>query len=211
MRLYLSSFRLGNQPAKFVALVKENKKVALIINACDHKEGREARLEGEITDLKSIGLLPEEIDLRNYFGKSNELREKMKEYGATWIRGGNVFILKRAYEQSGFDVIITDMVVKDEIVYAGYSAGVCIAAPDLHGTEIVDDPNIVPEGYQPEFSWNGLGFLSYATSVHYKSDHPESIDVEKEVAYFQAHSIPFKTLRDGEAILIHGTKEEILH
>ncbi len=124
--------------------------------------------------------------------------------------GGNTFVLKRAYEQSGFDLIVKEMLTKDEIVYGGYSAGVVILSPSMKGLEIVDDPNIVPEGYTPEFNWNGLGLVNYSIAVHYRSDHPESALVEKEVEYLEKNNISYKTLRDGEVIVINGEKENIL-
>lgn len=211
MRLYLSSFRLGNKPEKLLELIgSDNKKIAVIVNAADHKDGRAERLQAEFDDLKSINLIPEQVDLRDYFGKQNELETKIREFGAVWIRGGNVFVLKRAFEQSGFDRVIKKLVAEDALVYAGYSAGVCIVAPSLEGTEIVDDPVIVPVGYKPEFDWQGLSFIPYATSVHYKSDHPESADVDREVAYFEEHKIPFKTLRDGEVIVVKNNHEEVV-
>jgi dipeptidase E len=50
--------------------------------------------------------------------------------------------------------------------------------------------------------------LDYAIAPHYKSDHPESADIDKCVAYFKENNIRYKTLRDGEAIIINGENEE---
>lgn len=50
--------------------------------------------------------------------------------------------------------------------------------------------------------WEGLGLIDYAFLPHYDSDHPESADIDKEVAYCTENQIPFKTVRDGEVILI---------
>lgn len=211
MRLYLSSYGVGNHPERLIELIGANKKVAVIINAADHKDRREGRLQDEIRDLAELGLEASEIDLRNYFGKQTELDAELKKYGAVWIRGGNVFVLNRAFKASGFDVIIKSMLARDEIVYSGYSAGVCLATPTLHGTEFVDDPSIIPAGYkQTEFSWDALNLIPYAVAVHYKSDHPESADVEKEIEYCEKNNIPYKTLRDGEVIFVDGEKEDLL-
>mgnify|MGYP001574655138 CR=1 FL=1 len=118
-------------------------------------------------------------------------------------------MLRRAFKQSGFDNIIKELLAKDEIVYAGYSAGGCVLAPSLHGYEIVDPVDITAEDYEKEIIWEGLNIVPYAFSPHYKSDHPESADVDKEVAYMQENNIPFKTLRDGEVIVTEGDKETI--
>ncbi len=212
MRLYLSSFRIGNHPQEFVRLVGSNKKVAIIMNARDDRNTleRTEKLKEEVADLTKLGFSCEELDLRDYFGKRAELTELLSTFGALWVRGGNTFILKRAFEESGFDEIIKKMLMEDSIVYAGYSAGVVILAPSMHGLEIVDDPNIVPEGYKKEFDWTSLGLIPYAVAVHYKSPHPESLLVDTEVEYYKTHNIPYKILRDGEVILIEEKEEKYL-
>jgi dipeptidase E len=203
MRLYLSSFRLGDTSDKLVRLVGNNKRVAVIANACDFRdEGlRNDRVEREFSDLQSIGLEPIEIDLRDYFDNPVNT-EDFSGYGAVWLRGGNAFNLRRAMRQSHFDEVITDMLKQDKIVYGGYSAGACVLSPSLHGIELCDNPNEVPGGYQPEIIWEGLNLLSYAIAPHYKSDHPESPMIDRVVEYFIHNKIPYKPLHDGEVITV---------
>ena len=86
-------------------------------------------------------------------------------------------------------------------VYAGYSAAICVLAPPLKGLECVDDPHLVPLGYQPAIIWEGVGLLPYSIAPHYRSDHPESAAVEKLVQYFIQQKMLFKALHDGEVIL----------
>lgn len=213
MRLYLSSYKFGNFTDELVKLVEDNKKVAVIGNSRDWSEDRQRATKGlqeQIKTFESLGFSAEELDLKKYFGKSEALKKYLSQFGLVWVLGGNTFVLKRAYEQSGFDLIIKEMLTKDKIVYGGYSAGVVILSPSMRGLEIVDDPNIVPEGYAPEFNWQGLGLVDYSIAVHYRSDHPESELVEKEVEYLAKNKIPYKTLRDGEVIVTDGDKETIL-
>jgi dipeptidase E len=212
MRLYLSSYGIGNRPEELVKLVGNNKKAAIILNAIDFgtEEARKERLEREIKSLSNLGFLTEELDLRNYFNKEKELEEKLLEYGLVWVRGGNSFILKRAFEQSGFKNIIKNLLKEDVLVYGGYSAAICVIQPTLQGTELVDDPNIVPEGYKADFDWNGLNLINYHVAVHYKSDHKESADIDKEVEYLEKNNIPYKPLRDGEVIIISGETEVVI-
>jgi dipeptidase E len=47
-----------------------------------------------------------------------------------------------------------------------------------------------------------LNILDYVIVPHFESDHPESEAVVKAVAYLIKHKIPFRTLRDGEVIII---------
>lgn len=212
MRLYLSSFRIGNKPEELLTLLAGRKRTAIILNAMDFVggEGRAASLKREVDDLKSIGLEPTEIDLRDYFGKSGQLKESLSSYDLLWVRGGNAFVLRRAFRQSGADVIVKELLAYDAIVYGGYSAGIDMLTPSLHGAELVDDPRIVPEGYETSIIWDCLGVLPYAVAPHYKSDHPESAAIDKSVEYLIDNHISFITLHDGEAIVKNGNKEVII-
>ncbi len=203
MRLYLSSYGLGDEARKLRGLAGGNKKVAVIANACDFRDAatRQERLEREFSDLASLGFEPEEIDLRQYFDGSFTAKD-LEEYGLVWVRGGNVFNLRRAMAYSCFDKAITELLQKDVIAYGGYSAGACVLAPSLHGIELCDNPNEIPEGYQHEIIWNGLGLIPYAVAPHYKSDHPETERIDKVVGYFEQHKIPFKALHDGDVIVM---------
>jgi len=203
MKLYLSSYRLGNNPEKLVNLFSDNKKVAVIANAIDFVDDfqRKESTKQSITELRNLGLFPEEIDLRDYFEKQEELNIRLNNYAAVYVRGGNTFILRRAMLQSGFDNLIKEKDKDPNFIYAGYSAGICVLSPTLHGLELVDDPNIIPQRYNPEIVWNGLDIVNFSIAPHYKSDHPESGMVDKEVEYFIKHKIPFKTLRDGEVVI----------
>jgi dipeptidase E len=213
MRLYLSSYKVGKQPELLLRLCGDNKKVAVIRNAIDYAvpEARKESVDRAIQELKEIGLPDaEELDLRAYFGKSKELESKLENYGCVWITGGNVFVLKRAVERCGFDIAIKNLLTRDKLVYAGYSAGSVLAAPTLRGIELVDDVTLAYKDGKEDFEWNGLGLVPYSIAPHYKSDHPESAAVEKVVAYFEKNTMPYRALRDGEVIIVEGSSEKLL-
>lgn len=213
MKLYLSSFRLGNDPNLLSAIVGDkNRKAAVIANAIDFHTNaeRSQRVQAEIAALSELGFEPEEVDLRDYFNGDKDLEKKLSEYGLLWLRGGNAFILRRAMVQSGFDEAIRNLFAKDEVVYGGYSAGICVLTPDLHGIELVDDPNDVPKGYDSEIIWEGMGLVDFAIAPHYQSDHPESPAIEKVVDYFKKHNIPYKALKDGQVILANNYETKIV-
>lgn len=203
--MYLSSYRLGDNPQHLVDLIGSSKKAAVIPNALDFSteiDRRNEEVMREIKDLKQLGLQSEEVDLRNYFGKPEELAKRLSEFGMIWVRGGNTFVLRRAFKESGMDEWLIGQKENKELVYAGYSAGVCILSPTLKGLETVDDPNIISEGYQKDIIWDGLGLISFAFAPHYQSNHPESEAVNKEVEYYVKNGIEYKTLHDGEVIII---------
>jgi len=212
MRLYLSSFRNGNKPKELLKLVGAGRRAALIGNAMDmvYEAERSASISEELDRLRGIGLIPVEIDLRKYFGKTKELKQTLMNFNLVWVRGGNTFVLRRALKMSGADEIIRELLEKDAMVYGGYSAGICILTPTLRGLELVDDADFVPDGYDSEIIWDGLGIVPYSIAPHYKSDHPESPAIDNTVEYFKEKNMPFKTLRDGEAIVIDGDKEQVV-
>lgn len=204
MRFYLSSYKLGNEIETLKKLIPKNNKTAYISNALDYSTDLERRKNSEsadIKDLKNIGMNPEILDLRKYFGKSNELRKKLKEFGVIWVRGGNVFVLRLAMKLSGFDNIFKELLNKN-ILYGGYSAGICILAPSLKGIDIIDNLAVKPYGKSLEVIWDGLGVLDYLIIPHYKSNHKESEDATRCVEFMKKEGLPFKTLRDGEVIII---------
>jgi dipeptidase E len=208
VKLYLSSYRLGNHPEKLANLFTDNKNVAVIANAMDFVEDitRKEKANNSITEIQDLGLFPEEIDLRDYFGKQKELGGKLTKYGGVWVRGGNTFILRRAMAQSGFDVWIKNKTNDPDFIYAGYSAGICILSPTLRGIEFVDDPNVVPQGYSSQIIWDGLGTIDHILVPHYKSNHPESKMVDTEVEHYINNKTPFKTLRDGDVIIQESSR-----
>jgi dipeptidase E len=211
MRLYLSSFHLGTRPEELVALAGSGRRVGLILNALDHRpQARPVWVKVQADKLVRLGFSVVELDLRRYFGAPHELQAVLRTVDLVWINGGNTFILRRAMKQSGFDALIKDAVARDDILFAGFSAGACVAAPSLKGLELTDDPNEVPAGYDTEIVWDGLGFVPFALAVHFKSDHPESASIDREVAYYEAAGIPYRTLRDGEVLIVEGGRQRIV-
>jgi dipeptidase E len=215
MRLYLSSFRLGNQPQRLVDLAGRGGPSAIIVNACDlmSDDDRTARVRQEIEALERLGFKAEEFDLRRFFhdgSKREELRGRLADSSLVWVRGGNAFVLRRAMKASGFDEMIREALQRDALAYGGFSAGIDMLGPSLHGVELVDDPHAVPEDYDPEVVWECLGLLPYTFAPHYRSDHPESADIEKSVQYYIDNHILFIALRDGQAVVIDGDRREVL-
>jgi dipeptidase E len=206
MKFYLSSYKLGDHPEKLLVLFSENKRVGYVPNALDFTkadvERRRLHVEKDMQSLEQIGLHPVLLDLKEYFEKKEVLKKKLSELGGLFISGGNTFVLRQAMKQSGLDNILINSEVSEEFVYAGYSAAGCVLSPTLKSYSIVDDATDHPYEEQRETIWEGLGLIDFAFMPHYNSDHQESDDIQKEVAYCEEHGIPYKTLRDGEVIII---------
>jgi dipeptidase E len=206
MKFYLSSFKLGNKADELIRLMPDNKRVGYIPNACDYTKTdlnkRNEVNKSDMAELSNLGLKVEMLDLKDYFGDTDRLRKELNRLGGVFIRGGNTFILRQAMRLSGFDIIFNELLKRDDFLYSGYSAGICVLAADLKGLQIVDDPTDQPYDQLKETIWKGLGYLDYIILPHYRSDHPESADIDKEVKFCKDNNIPFKTLRDGEVIII---------
>jgi len=212
MEYYLSSYKLGGEKEvqQLKELIPPNNKTAYISNALDFSDDAERRTQSERSDidqLTAVGLDVEKIDLRDYFGQSEKLAKDIQKYGVIWIRGGNVFVLRQAMRLSGFDDILKKLSEGDnDVLYGGYSAGVCVLSPSLKGLELVDDITKRPYPQQQKVIWEGLGVFDYAFVPHYQSDHPESESVNKVVEQYESDGTPFKTLSDGQAIIIKKDK-----
>ena len=212
MRLYLSSFRLGNQPEALLGLLGSGRRVAVVANADDYKSPSErvASARREHEDLRRLGLNSGELDLRRYFGRTAALARELAGVDLLWVRGGNAFVLRRALRHSGADELLVELLADDAVVYAGYSAGPAVLAPTLRGLHLVDDPQLAPDGYEPPVVWDGLAVLAYSFVPHYRSPHPESAAIDTSVAYLIEHHLPFVALRDGEAIVRDGAGDRVV-
>ena len=204
MKLYLSSYRLGNNSDEFADFVAGQKRVGVIRNALDFSDDPDRLQEGlerEFSDLKGLGFAPQAIDLRDYFFDKKDLRPVMDQLDGLWVVGGNSFILNSAFHQSGLDKILVEQLENETFVYAGYSAGICVLTPTLEGIHLADNPELIPQGYPDEVIWKGLGLLPFCIAPHWRSDHPESAMIDDSVEYFMEHKIPFIALKDGETYI----------
>ena len=107
MRLYLSSFDLGDRPEELVALTGLARRAAIIVNALDNRpKERAIWLKEQTVKVVGLGFRVTELDLRSYFKTPDGLSKFLADKDVVWINGGNAFILRRAMRQSGFDVLI---------------------------------------------------------------------------------------------------------
>jgi dipeptidase E len=203
MRLYLSSHRLGTAPQELVSLLRGKTRIAVIANAADDIEPakRRDRVERELSDLREIGLDPEEVDLRDYFGEGTRLRPVLEGFDAVWVLGGNPFVLRTAFHESGADAPVVDRLRDDSLVFAGYSAGPCVLGPRLPVWDDLLDRDL--PGYPDTLVTTGLSLVPFVIAPHYGSEPGAAGATEVTDAFIENH-IPFIALRDGQAIVIDG-------
>ena len=213
MRLYLSSFRMGDQPEQLVNLLDAPGPAAVIASALDGAD-EDVRREGvdfELGVLAELGLDADELDLRRYVGATDRLTADLTRYRLVWVRGGNTFMLRHALAVSGADAVLVDLLAQDALVYGGYSAGCCVLASSLRGLDLVDEPEAVPQTHGVPPIWDGLGVLEYAFVPHVDSPgHPETEACGRLAEHYQATGVAHRTLRDGQAIVRNGEGEVVV-
>lgn len=213
MRLYLSSYRLGKHAARIIELIGHGApRVLATMNGLDNLAApdRQALYQRMVGDFSAIGAEVRELDLRRYFSHADALADDLAECDMVWASGGNAFTLLAAMKQSGFIGALKKLLAEDRVAYGGYSAGAVVATPTLRGIELVDsaDPvDAIPAGYAPGIHWEGMALVNYSIAPHFRSAHPEAAAIDSVVKYFEDRGMPYKALRDGEAILIEGDRE----
>jgi len=209
MKLYLSSYKVGNRIEELKKWIDEHgNKICLIPNSRDiypESEKKSNGIQADVNELIALGFDVTVISLKDYFNNKEELLSKIKEFNAFYVVGGNVFVLRQAMYLSGFDEYLKTIENNTNYLYAGYSAGICVLAKDMHGLDICDDPDINP--YDIDTIWEGLGYFDYIFLPHYKSDHPESHLVDKVVDLFEEKKVKYKALKDGDVIILNKELE----
>jgi len=203
MHLYLSSFRMGDRFQDLLDLAGPGARTAVISNAVDFidledRRAYAAKVHDPAADFRQAGLDAFDLDLRDHFGRPESLAAALVGIRLVWCVGGNAFLLRRALRQSGFEAAIAG---RADLIYGGWSAGACVAGSTLRGLELMDDPDLVVDGYAPAPVWEGLGLVDYAIVPHFESDHPEADAAARAHHYMTREGIPHRTLRDGDVIV----------
>lgn len=211
MRLFLSSYRFGAHYDRLVALAGPPGRVAVIGNACDAWPAmRASAVTSDVVPLRELGWVPDEIDLRDFVGRTADLERRLAEFPLVWVRGGNTFVLRAQFARSGADLALTRLLADDALAYAGYSAGACVLTPDLHGVETLDDPAEVEPACGVEPQWDGLGVVDRAIVPHIDSATDPDGACNRLAARYRADGIAHWALTDDDAIVVDGARIEEL-
>ncbi|SDE14962.1 Type 1 glutamine amidotransferase-like domain-containing protein [Auraticoccus monumenti] len=209
MRLYLSSYQLGDHPEVLSAMVRGSRRGWVVLNALDGAEParREAEAERQVAALAAIGLHAEELDLRDL--EPGGVTAAVGEPDFVWVRGGNVFTLRMAMARSGFDALVVEGLAADAFVYAGFSAGPCVLAPSLRGLELCDpvEDCVAVHG---AVRFDGLGVLDRPVVPHLRSPaHPETALLGEVAAGYEREGQPCWALRDGQVLVVDGDDRSV--
>lgn len=205
MRLYLSSFRLGDHTDRLTALAPPPGPALVINNAIDFvdPQTRATRAREELQRLRSLGYDCEELDLAEHLDDPSGLPELLAGAALLWLRGGNVFVLRHLLAATGADRLIIDLLRRDAVAYGGYSAGVCVLGPHLRRLDSCDDPDQLRDTYGVEPRFDGLGLLDRVVVPHLDSpDHFECAALARIAAEHEAAGEAHLDLRDGDVWLV---------
>jgi dipeptidase E len=207
MQLFLSSYRFGNFESGLLEIVGENAHVGVVTNAKDYKSESErmTSVKDLFQSFSEIGITPHEIDLRRYFGNTEDMTLELEKYDFVWLAGGNTFVLRKALKYSGADTHIAERVRNNTLLYGGESAGAIMATPTLKGVEFGDDPYSIPAGYKDEEIWDGLGLVPFCIVPHYESGWEGD---ERMIDTLEAERLPYKTLTDSQVLIISDSGED---
>ncbi|MGW0019714.1 Type 1 glutamine amidotransferase-like domain-containing protein [Rhodococcus sp. NPDC003382] len=204
MRLFLSSYRFGADPAALLRVTGPPGPLAVIANAADSwpAQARQSSLNSEFGPLRELGFDPVEVDLRDHVGAPESLRARLSEFRVVWVRGGNTFVLRAQLARSGGDTVLTDLVRSGALAYAGYSAGACVVTPTLRGVEFSDDPGEVEPtcGIAPQ--WDGLGLVDFAIVPHVGGSPLDNGGSRRAVDLLTRNGIAFRALTDDDTIVV---------
>jgi dipeptidase E len=121
----------------------------------------------------------------------------LSDFDIIWVRGGNTFCLREAMRASGFDAIIGD-VIKGGVVYAGDSAGACVAGTDIHGLELGDDPE-----FAETIVWEGLHLTPHYFMPH--ADNEEFKDFTEQMTHDRGDDPQTVMLNDDQVWIEIGS------
>ena len=214
MRLYLASHNLGPFTDELLKLVGDGRKALLIENARDYypEERRANDLQEKLSMLSELGFEVEELDLRNYFEKPDELKGFLQDYNPDLIyaSGGNVFLLTTAYHLSGFDKILREDLANDKYVYGGFSAGtmaICKTIKFYGHDHLV--PERVPEVYGADAVFDGVGLVDYQLIPH--ADVPKHLEITKEYIHrIENAGLQALPLNQEAVIIVDNSGQRIL-
>ena len=197
MKLYLSSLAMPDVKAYMSLFAKKQPHhIVIIPTAWDAypAEKSEPFFERTTKMFENIGFTSEYLDLKDYEGRTGELKSKLQTSSGCWIMGGNSFYLNYWMFASGFDKILPDLLGQG-FVYGGESCGAVVAGKTLHGVELLDNPTDAPD-----VIWEGLKLVDYGIIPHW--DNQKYAD-RLEQAYEEMRLFtPVKTLSDDNFVSV---------
>lgn len=206
MKLFLSSAGLSNETLvkefnNLVGLPSKKIHIAFIPTAANIETGDKDWLINDYSNLKKqdyivdivdISALPKEIWL-----------PRIKEANVIFVGGGNTFHLMHWFEKSGLKDLLPELIKTR--VYAGISAGSCIAGPTIFNSV----QNLFGEKYDLEVK-GGLDLVNLQIIPHLNSPYFTKIREENLELASKDLTEPVYVIDDNSAVVINEDKIEVV-
>lgn len=206
MKLYLSSYKLWNNPNNFFNLFNKWKRVWYIWNALDFTYANPEKVmkhkNMDIAILREWWLDVTDINLKDFFRNKKDLYKLINVIDWLWVSWGNVFVLRQAMKLSWLDIIINNISKRTSFIYGWYSAWCCVLWPTLSCYWVIDKINDFPYDENSEVIINWLNIIDYNIIPHYYINNPNIQKVKDEVNFCIENTLPYKMISDWEIIMI---------
>ena len=206
MKLFLTSAGLSNKTLvnsfeDLVGLKGKEVKIAFIPTAANFEEGDKDWLindysnlkkQNYIVDIVDISALPKEIWL-----------PRLEEANVIFVGGGNTFHVMYWFDKSGLTEILPELLKTR--VYAGISAGSCIAGPTIFNSV----QNLFDEKYDLEIK-EGLNLVNLQIIPHLNSKWFPKVNEENLEKASKDLIEPIYALDDDSAVIVNGNNIEVV-
>jgi dipeptidase E len=206
MKLLLTSAGISNQSilkALEDLLGKSAKgvKLAFVPTAANVEAGDKSWMIDDLNNLKRSGFMVDVVDI-SAISKDVWL-PRLQETEILFFGGGNTFHLMHWIKKSGLKGALTSLL--DTKIYAGISAGSCIAGPTIYNSV----QNLFGENYELEIK-EGLGLVNFQFIPHLNSPYFDKIREENLQVAARDLTEPVYAVNDNSALKIIDNKIEVV-
>lgn len=206
MKLFLTSAGLSNKSLvgsfeDLVELSGEKVKIVFIPTAANVELGDKDWLINDYTNLKKQNYIVDIVDI-SALPKETWL-PRIKEANVIFVGGGNTFHLMHWFEKSGLKELLPELIKTR--VYAGISAGSCIAGPTIFNSV----QNLFGEKYDLKIK-EGMGLVNLQIIPHLNSPYFTKIREENLEEASKDLAEPVYAIDDNSAVVVNGDKVEVV-
>lgn len=206
MKLFLTSAGLSNKTLvdtfnDLVELPAEKIHIAFIPTAANVESGDKDWLINDYTNLKKQNYIVDIVDI-SALPKETWL-PRIKEANVIFVGGGNTFHLMHWLEKSGLKELLPELIKTR--VYAGISAGSCIAGPTIFNSV----QNLFGEKYDLKIK-EGMGLVNLQIIPHLNSPYFTKIREENLEVASKDLKEPVYAIDDDSAIVVNNDEIKVV-
>lgn len=207
MKLFLTSAGLSNKTlaSELISLIgieKEKVKIAFVPTASNVEEGDKGWLIDDYVNLKKQGF--KSIDIVDISAVPQSIwYPRLKSAHILFFGGGNTFHLMHWVTKSGLQDLLPKLLKTR--VYAGISAGSCIAGPTIYNSV----QNLFEEKYPVKIE-KGLGLVDFQFIPHLGSPYFKKVTEKNLEVASKDLKEPVYALDDNSAFVVNGKKVKVI-